>query len=295
MKVNYKTQDKSYILPCQINVYSNIASTNFANIYYNTLKSLNLSDEEVRLCNNNQIDVTNIISLEKFLSNNDCREDCPYFATHRDPSYSIADKTLYNVVIPLSKEENCAVHRQIQDMCISALRRLKIQEIGTSNIFSWRSLKVSYYDYADWTKYFGKIIGVNITLDKSRIEEKIFGGCSRPKISLLWSNEKEKYLYFKMVESESGKTCREAERILIGGYNFPVSLNKFIVPVSQEPVRLSKSQQKAIKKGTYTGKTYNEIIGKQEKILSFNVQLYKNSLENFNGYELIGVSAPHNK
>lgn len=286
-QVSYKTQDKSYILPCQINVYSNIASTNFANIYYNTMKSLNLSDEEVRLCKNNQIDVTNIISFDKFSSSNDCYDDCPYFSSFRNDSRNFIDETLYNVLIPLSNKENCAVHRQIQDMCISALHRFKIQEIGTSNTFSWGHWEVSLH--AEWNKYFYKIIGVDVTLTKNQIE-RLYDGCSKPKISLLWSNEKKRFLYFDV-----SYKSQETNKIFYTGYKFPISLNKFIIPVSQEPVKRSKSRQKAQKNGTYTGKTYNEIIGKQEKLLSFDIKLFKNNLDSFNGYELNGVSAPRKK
>ena len=36
-------------------------------------------------------------------------------------------------------------------------------------------------------------------------------------------------------------------------------------------------------------------MGKQEKLLSLNINLYKKDLQLFKGYELKGVSAPQNK
>ncbi len=279
----YNSERNSYIIPCRINVYSNLASTNFANLYYNTLKSLNLSDEEVRLCKNNQIPVTNIIKLSEFGYND------PFFDSDRGNSGKKGvDETLSNVLLPLSKEENSSFHLKIRNICINALRRVEIQEIGTNNTYRWKKKNIPNYN--------GQYVMTDNAYFKDFVDvgNKIgLGAMPGHNVFLLQSSEKKEFLLYdsRWVERYGGGIGD----VITFGKVMPVPLNYFIVPITREPIELTKEQKKAQKKGTFTGKTYRDVVGKQKKLLSYEIKLYKDDIEKLNGYELNGVSAPQNK
>lgn len=269
----YQTKQENYILPCQINVYANVASTNFANIYYNTLKSLNLSDEEVRLCRSNKIQITNILTLDCFTHNTPVST---WYSPNRGANYDKVDATLSNVLIPLSATENASFHKKIRDICINALRRFEIQEIGTKNIYKWKEKYIPKWNYDN-------TMDANACKDFVAVGRQItLGEATGKSVYLLWADEKNEFLL-------------DFHKPIDDGDKFPVNLNKFVVLVRREPIELTREQKKAQKNGTFKGKTYKEIMGKQEKLLSLNINLYKKDLQLFKGYELKGVSAPQNK
>lgn len=264
---NYQYGTECYILPCEINVYANVASTNFANIYINTLQSLNLSEEEIHLCTNNKIGVTNVLRMREY--------DTVHEDLIKDELLDLSDRRRRSIgiIIPLSADDNISCHREIQRMCNKALRNFKIQEIGVRNMYEWR-----LREGPAKTKDF---IGVNTAPGWNTLRGKLY---------LLWSNEKREYLIDTYTTSNGSRTF-----ILTEDKPWIHDINKFVVPIRREPIELTREQKRAQKNGTFTGKTYKEIVGKQEKLLSMKINLYKYDLSSFKGYELKGVSAPQNK
>ena len=262
---NYQRGAERYILPCEIGVYANVASTNFANIYINTLKSLSLSEEEIRLCTNNKIGVTNVLRMSEY----DSRPDERYLLDLKDTKR----RRSIGIIIPLSVEDNIAFHRKVQNMCNNALRNFKIQEIGTKNMFEWK-LREGPVNTKDF-------VGVNRAPDWSILREKLY---------LLWSNEEKKYLMDTYTTGSGSHTF-----VITENKTWLQDINRCIVPIRREPIELTREQKKAQRNGTFSGKTYKEIVGKQEKLMTLKITLYKKDLDFFKGYELKGVSAPHNK
>lgn len=263
---NYQWGAGRYILPCEIGVYANVASTNFANIYLNTLKSLCLSEEEIRLCTNNKIGVTNVLRMREYGRNENLVKDFLEDLTDKK-------RRAIGIIIPLSVDDNISFHKKVQNMCNNALRNFKIQEIGTKNMFEWK-----LREGPARTKDF---VGVNKAPGWDVLREKLY---------LLWSNEEKKYLIDTYSTSNSSNTF-----VISQNLTWLPEINKCIVPIRREPIELTRAQKKAQKNGTFTGKTYKEIVGKQEKLLTLNINLYKKDLDFFKGYELKGVSAPQNK
>lgn len=242
-----KEETDCYILPCQIDVYANVASTNFANMYFNTLKSLALSEEEIRLCSTNNVPATKVLNLLLLYKTGPAS----------DVLLDLKDKYNSLCVIPLSVEDNVSLHQKLLQMCYNAMRRFQIQEIGTRNTFERKERK-----------------GSTSTKDFVGIESCPSAKALAKDQQLLYSKEEQKYIIpsFK------------------GGANFwNEDLNKLIVPITTE-------QTKSSRRGSYTpGEPGKTILGKQEKLVSINVKLYKEDLSFFKGYELKGVSAPQNK
>ena len=261
---NYQWGAERYILPCEISVYANVASANIANIYLYTLKSLSLSEEEIRLCTNNKISVTNVLSMREYGSLPDERD----LLDLKD-----SKKRSIGIIIPISVEDNIAFHRKVQNMCNNALRNFKIQEIGTKNMFEWK-----LREGPAKTKDF---VGVNSAPGWNILREKLY---------LLWSNEEKKYLMDTYTTWNGSHTFFITEN-----KTWLPDISKCIVPIRREPIELTREQKKAQRNGTFSGKTYKEIVGKQEKLLTLNINLYKKDLDFFKGYELKGVSAPQNK
>ena len=228
-----------YIIPCTIDVYANVASTNFANIYTNTMKSLNLSEEEKRLCKSNDIEVTNIY-VNSFDSNLPCETE---------EQVTIAG----NISIKLHPMVN------------KAMRRYVIHEIGTNTAFDWRHYDSKTNSPEEFIRVSNGYVGKG-------------GWC-------LYSNVEKKYL-IDPVRRNFGVVTKQG-------------ISSFVVPISYEPIKLTKEQKKAQKEGTFQGKTYKEIMGKQKKLTpddGIKVLLYqRGDLSSFMGYELQGVSAPQNK
>lgn len=280
----YKTKSQNYIFPCKINVYANIASTNFANIYYNTLKSLNLSDEEIRLCQNNKIGISNVINLSCFKKDIWGRTVSDCLFSNQRSSYYQTDEIAAGIIIPLSASDNVEFHGRILDMCIKALRRYEIQEIGTKNVYKWEKKYIPSWNYHDVMEDEDNNACKDIVcVGDARGLEKT--GCY---IFLLWSNEKNEFLLMTGWNSKGIDAS-------VYGHSFQIGINNFIVPIRREPINLTREQKRAQKNGTFAGKTYKEIVGKQEKLLTLNINLYKTDIDQFKGYELKGVSAPQNK
>ncbi len=267
--MNYKySRSEGYIIPLNVAVYANIASTNFANIYFNTLKSLNLSEEEIRLCQNNRIEVSRVLGFGEY------RKDGESGAVYlMDISHANRGQSDMNIILPLSCAENMTFHKKIQAIYIKSLRRFKIQEIGTRNAFEWKL----------WRKE---------TSSSRDILTLRYPYVPKEDVCVLYSSIDKKYIVNSYTYAGGSGT---PSAITYGRLYFR-NFEDFIVPIRKEPIKLTAAQKKAQKNGTFTGKTYNEILGKQKKLLSLDLCLYKRGgLDSFGGYELREVSAPQNK
>lgn len=122
-----KDRDNSnYYFKPTIEVYSNVGSTNFVNLLINTLKSLNLSANDRRFCDNLKIPISSLY---------DCRFELPF-------EHDYEEKLgLYKLSFPIAREEFRPLMKKVGKMVSNACFRYDVIEIGNpKNKYSYREL-----------------------------------------------------------------------------------------------------------------------------------------------------------
>ena len=241
-----------YGFNCSVNIMSNIASTNFYNLYYKTTEELKLTKNEAILCSNENIKMVDISdascnSIRRF------RFDDP--------------KTC---ILPISSKVFRAYQIRIGEAIYKALHRYEIQEIGNPS---------NSYKYVICSGCWP----INITTRESNRET---GKGDYQLYSTKWKEGIFSYGHYKksfmrdFEEEYTGHTSPE-EKV-------KKFLSKFALTEVRTPIKLSKKEQNMVKKGTYTGPTYttsysNPKVIKTHKI---SVAIPANSIERFQGFEI---------
>ena len=249
---------KVYSINLSINIMSDIASTNFYNLYYNTIKSIELTKEEVLLCSNNGINITYV-------------NDPAQYGLH-EQDYRLKDPK--SCWIPLRCDYYCECQKRIADAIYSALHRYTVSEIGDP--------KNNYY-YVACNCDNGCIpicIGINelnrkaakgdYQLYSKKWDERIFA----------YGHTKGNFLGAGAYNDYSSCHC--------GKGIYDEFFSKFALTEIRTPIQLSRKEQKEVERGTYKGATYttsytNPKILKTHKI---SVAIPVNKIESFQGFEI---------
>ena len=107
-----------YQLACSVDIYPNIASTDFYNLYYNTINELKLSRDEIRMCKNEEILTTTFC----------CYDNSDKYAT-RDVKN---EPPIYVLPLPMHTYKRFQI--RLANAIHSALNRYVIQEIGNPGV-----------------------------------------------------------------------------------------------------------------------------------------------------------------
>lgn len=101
--------DDKYQLKCRVDIYPNVASTNFHELYYSTINKLELSEDEKRMCHNEEISVMT-------------------FSSYDTEERANQNRNIY--FLPLSGSTYKRFQLRLANAIHSALNRYVIQEIG---------------------------------------------------------------------------------------------------------------------------------------------------------------------
>ena len=253
---------KVYYFDCQINTISNIASTNFSNLYFNTLEGLILTEEEFYLCLNENIDMVNI----------DNATDLRYEAKNYSPSIlpmKIATYEYYNNKIKLIIEK--------------ALYRYSICEIGNpSNSYEFRKCNMN-----DGCRPICIGYGVNERLRRASKGSYLLYSKKWDELIHL-QNGVSDFAYMLMSNPLPGRNTTDSPSNSQLKKLREKYLPAFSMTEVRTPIKLSKQEQKQVKNGTFTGATYTVSYTDPKFIdkMIVRVAIPANSIESFQGFEL---------
>ena len=242
---------KVYYFDCKIKTLSNIASTNFYNLFYKTIENLRLSQEEIALGVNENLAMLNL-------------ED--YGPVWRSRSYNS------HSVLAISRDKYVSYDNRIKDAILGACYRFSITEIGNpSNSYEFQKCAMSdgclaisiatspigrakNGDYLLYSKKWDELIH---PYGKGKILHKFKVDLAQDRTSYTYLNEKELYSTFAMTEVK-------------------------------KPIKLSPKEQKQVKKGTYTGPTYTISYSNPKVVneVAVRIVIPANTIERFQGFEL---------
>ncbi len=247
---------KVYYFDCTINIMSNIASTNFFNLFCETIENLTLSPEEIALGQNENL---TMIDLDR------------YDAVRRLSKEDIFDGVKYRSVLPISPREYFKYDNRIKNAILKAFYRVSICEIGNpSNSYEFQQCSMSEGcpvitiatsprdpakkgEYLLYSKKWSKLID---PYNSGTIPYKFRGELAENRTSYTYPNEKKLYSTFALKEVKT-------------------------------PIKLSKKEQKQVEKGTFTGPTYTVSYSDPKVIDKVVVRILipANSIERFQGFE----------
>ncbi len=239
-----------YAFNYSIDIMSNIASTNFYNVYYNTIKELKLTKEEATLCANNKIEMIDITNPHRL------------FRTSLDASNAC--------IIPISSKLYWEYQKRIGETIYSTLHRYTIQEIGNPS---------NSYSYVVCTESRGCYPTCLAIRERNREGEK----GDYQLYSKKWQERIFSYGHNKRIFMRSfDETYGGAQE------SFNELMSKFAMKEVKTPVQLSKKEQKEVKKGTFKGATYT-ISYQDPKIIKtheISVAIPTNKIDGFQGFEI---------
>ena len=250
---------KVYYFDCQINAVSNIASTNFSNLFFNTLNGLILTEQEYKLCLNEKIDMVNIDNGEAIWFN---------YPISYSPS-----------ILPMKSEPYEQYNNKIKQTIRKALYRYSICEIGNpSNSYEFkqchlddgcRPICIGYNEYNRRASKGGYLLYSKKWNELIHIYRDSF-----------LSHELERELL-------PGRKTTSSQRS-VGGRLQEKYLPAFSLTEVKTPIKLSKKEQKQVKNGTFTGPTYTVSYTDPKFIdrMTLKVAIPANSIEKFQGFEL---------
>ena len=243
---------KVYYFDCNINIKSNIASTNFFNLFHKTIENLTLSPQEIELGQNENL---SMINLDR------------YDAVPRLSKEDIFDGVKYGSgsVLPISPREYLKYDNRIRNAILNAFYRCSISEIGNpSNSYEFQQCSTS-----------DGCPAISIATSARRPAKK--------GEYLLYSKKWGKLIY------PSDGWIRDKFRLELNTYpNEKKFYSTFALTEVKTPIKLSKKEQKQVAKGTFTGPTYTSSYSNPKVIGGFDVRIVipANSIESFQGFEL---------
>lgn len=238
-----------YYFDCNVYLKSNIASTNFYNLYNKTLSELTLAKDEIALCFSEGI---KMVCLTK-------REEYPYGGNR-----SVEAK---GALLPMDENTFYQYEDKIWNAVYNAGWRYKIQEIGNpTNTYIFRRCERN-----DGCRPI--CIGYN---EQNRKVNKY----GMMLYSKEWNEQIHSYNYSWSIIRNSGN----AEK-----WSYIQKKSQlFALDEIKTPIKLSSKEQKKVAKGTYTGPTYTVSYGSPKTIYTFKFRLAipSSSIDRFQGFEI---------
>ena len=247
---------KVYYFDCQIRVISNIASTNFSNLFYKTIENLVLTEAEYNLCLGEKVDMVDI------------DDGFPVVDTQRPYTPS---------VLPMNRDAYKQYNKKIRSVILHALYRYSICEIGNlPNSYAFKQCnmnegcrpicigysetnrKASNGEYLLYSKKWDELIHIkNGGSFAANLHRYLLPGRKNPSSRRSTGWEKKYLPAFSMTEVRT-------------------------------PIKLSKKEQKQVKNGTFTGPTYTVAYTNPQLIntMTLRIAIPANTIEKFQGFEL---------
>lgn len=248
---------KVYYFDCNINIMSNAASTNFFNLFHETIENLTLSQEEIELGQNENLGMIDLDS---------------YDAVRRLSKEDIFDGVKYGSVLPISPREYFKYDNRIKNAVLNAFHRCSICEIGNPS---------NSYEFLQCSESDGCLAFSIATSPKGRAKKGAYLLYSKKYGKLLHPYSPGKIRDKFMIELAEGRTS----------YTYPNEkrfYSTFALTEVKTPIKLSKKEQKQVAKGTFTGPTYT-VTYTDPKVIDkvvARVVIPANSIESFQGFEL---------
>ena len=244
-------KDGQFYFQPEVEIYSNIASTNFYNLLYSTLGALQMSKEDIQFCRNSSIPFDTYI-------------------THRVALYDKKNERQY-FTLPLSHEECVKYGNQLYKILSKGYTHFTISEIGDpNNQFICSPLKDR--------SYLKKLPQYKCN-QRLYLYDYEFAYIKGTKVSV-WYN------------SDNTTTKRVYERSLKYHFDLVKNMEKlnssYCLTEERIPIKLTKQQQKEVKKGTFAGKTYTVKYTNPQLLMKFATELPAANLESgrFQGFEI---------
>ena len=228
-----------YYFSCKIGIVSNLESTNFSNLYSNTIEELKLSEDEIKLCEQNNIELWNW------------------------DEYKIYKNVSPRLMLPLSQEISEQYDNRINGAVLKACHRYAIQEIDNPS---------NHYSYRKWDKHTYSIDSCVCLGDYGTEFDYwpyIYTLCSRK-----WQKELKIHTFKRFIREEAN---RDASKLVFSkdGYWWTPGLmtKPFVDQLTLET---------------------NETISKSNLVAIHEVRVAipTSDIEQFQGFELVGGSAP---
>lgn len=246
---NVERMGEVYYFDCEVNMKSNVASTNFYNLYNNTLKELSLTKEEIVLCESEAIKMVNILERREYSS-----------------KYGPAAKE--RSVLPMEANTFLQYEDKIWKAVCKAGWRYSIREIGNpNNTYVFRTC-----DNND---------GCNpICVGYNEQNRRVLKG-EMLLFSQKWGLPIHFYgqtgwgMAYHRGESEKWK-------------NIIRVFSAFAMKETKTPIKLTQKEQKQAAKGLYTGPTYTTSYSNPKVVHTFRFRLCIPSatINEFEGFEI---------
>lgn len=245
-----------YAFKCEVHLKSNIASTNFYNLYTKTISELSLSREEISLCINEGI---KMVCLKR-------RIEYPYYGNK-----SVDAKGL---LLPMDERTFYQYDNRIWNAVWNAGWRYMIQEIGNPT---------NTYEFKKCDNNDGCI---PVCIGYSERNRKVRKG-GIMLYSRKWNVPIHYYQYLN--DWSADMSCRGPEQpdewaSFIQRIMSPSLTLKEI----KTPIKLTSKEQKKVSKGTYTGPTYTISYGTPKTIANFTfiLAIPSSAIDRFQGFEI---------
>lgn len=267
-----KRVSNMYSFDCVVNVYSNIASNNFRNLFIRTMTEFKLNESEVKLCSQEDISLCSYNSFFGTINGDDSeiyraakvevytqygRED--YMASNRKTNEKIEKQTL---ILP---NFNSKFQLRILDALYNARWKYSIQEINNSkNVFTptKESLRYPYHPNPNERNSF------MFTLEELE--------------------DIKSHRYIPMIENRRvsvQSSCKPMQGTMAPEY---LSCSVLVTPMKKKRLKELEDYH-GIKGVTHDAK----VKGSKIESHHFTLTISADNMTHFQGFELINVSAPN--
>lgn len=269
-----KRVSNMYSFDCVVNVYSNIASNNFRNLFIRTMTEFKLNESEVKLCSQEDIALCSYNSFFGTINGDDSeiyraakvevytqygRED--YMASNRKTNEKIEKQTL---ILP---NFNSKFQLRILDALYNARWKYSIQEINNSkNVFTptKESLRYPHHPNPNERNIF------MFTLEE------------------LEDIQSDRYIPLSMFENRRvsvQSSCKPMQGTMAPEY---LSCSVFVTPMKKKRLKELEDYH-GIKGVTHDAK----VQGSKIESHHFTLTISADNMTHFQGFELINVSDPN--
>ena len=252
-RCNVEQMGNVYYFDCNVYLKSNIASTNFYNLYNKTLSELTLTKDEIELCFSEGI---KMVCLTE-------RREYPYSGNR-----SVEAK---GALLPMDEKTFYQYEDKIWNAVYNAGWRYTIQEIGNpTNTYTFRQCNSN-----------DGCLPVCVGYNEQNRKVNKYG-------MMLYSKEWNVQIHFyNDIYYDSWSINRNGGNAKKWSYIQKKS-QLFALDEVKTPTRLTSKEKKQKSKGAYTGSTYNVSYGSPKTIYTFKFRLAipSSSIDRFQGFEI---------
>ena len=252
-RCNVEQMGNVYYFDCNVYLKSNIASTNFYNLYNKTLSELTLTKDEIELCFSEGI---KMVCLTE-------RREYPYSGNR-----SVEAK---GALLPMDEKTFYQYEDKIWNAVYNAGWRYTIQEIGNpTNTYTFRQCNSN-----------DGCLPVCVGYNEQNRKVNKYG-------MMLYSKEWNVQIHFyNDIMADSWSINRNGKNAKKWSYIQKKS-QLFALDEVKTPTRLTSKEKKQKSKGAYTGSTYNVSYGSPKTIYTFKFRLAipSSSIDRFQGFEI---------